>query len=384
MKDGKRFIEIAKKVLSMVLKFGIQSYHPDRVIFRSSLGQLGSQPVTFRDLAAAEMIGSSSSSWPDLDMFPLGWLTDPANRNDYNAYAILLPMGNQIPAIFNFGDSNSDTGSFSAAFAGVPYPNGITSFGNFSGRLCDGRLIIDFIAEKLSLPYLSSYLDAIGADFKHGANFASGGTTIMPTNEKLYGFGVSPFSLSQNDINLAPVQGYNFIPDLVHHISQSIEQLHKLGARNFMIHNTGPVGCLPLSLETYPSKAKDEIGCLISVNELAQAFNLLLKDKVSLLRTKLQDSSLVYVDIYSAKYSLIRDAKRYGFLHSFRYCCDECFKNNNPYWNRTIDDQIPANAYCDDPSKYISWDSEHYTEAANYWIANKIFDDSLDEFSPTQ
>lgn len=53
----------------------------------------------------------------------------------------------QIPAVYNFGDSNSDTGCVSAAFGRVPYPNGISFFGKPSGRYCDGRLIIDFIGE---------------------------------------------------------------------------------------------------------------------------------------------------------------------------------------------------------------------------------------------
>lgn len=53
----------------------------------------------------------------------------------------------QIPAIYNFGDSNSDTGCVSAAFRRVPHPNGISFFGKPSGRYCDGRLIIDFIGE---------------------------------------------------------------------------------------------------------------------------------------------------------------------------------------------------------------------------------------------
>ncbi|XP_074310004.1 GDSL esterase/lipase At3g26430-like isoform X2 [Silene latifolia] len=278
-----------------------------------------------------------------------------ANINNSNA--ILLPLGNQIPAIFSFGDSNSDTGSCSAAFARFPYPNGITFFGNSSKRVCDGRLIIDFIAEKLSLPYLSAYLDAVEANFKHGANFAVSGTTIMPVNDELYGYGVTPLSLNiqllqfqqfkqrvtelynrdeilillnrlpkpedfsralytfdigQNDLNVAGDQAYKSLPDLIDRFSLSIEQLHELGARNFLIFNTGPLGCLPHSLEMYPSKAKDEIGCLKSLNKMAQVFNQLLKAKISLLRTKLEDSSLVYADIYSAKYSLIRDAKLYA------------------------------------------------------------------------
>ena len=37
-----------------------------------------------RDLAAANLIGADGllgKSWPDLDMLPLGWLTDPGYKN---------------------------------------------------------------------------------------------------------------------------------------------------------------------------------------------------------------------------------------------------------------------------------------------------------------
>lgn len=69
--------------------------------------------------------------------------------------AIGLSEECQIPAIYNFGDSNSDTGCVSAAFGRVPYPNGITFFGKLSGRNCDGRLIIDFIGEFALNSFLS-------------------------------------------------------------------------------------------------------------------------------------------------------------------------------------------------------------------------------------
>lgn len=52
--------------------------------------------------------------------------------------------GCHFSALYNFGDSNSDTGSVSAAVRQVPYPNGLR-FGKPSGRYSDGRLIIDFI-----------------------------------------------------------------------------------------------------------------------------------------------------------------------------------------------------------------------------------------------
>ncbi|KAL9248959.1 GDSL esterase/lipase-like protein [Drosera capensis] len=108
----------------------------------------------------------------------------------------------KFPAIFNFGDSNSDTGGFSAAFGQAAPPAGETFFGRPAGRYSDGRLIIDFIAQGLGVPYLSAYLDAVGSNFSHGANFATAASTIRPQNKTLNQGGFSPISLN--------VQWYQF------------------------------------------------------------------------------------------------------------------------------------------------------------------------------
>lgn len=51
----------------------------------------------------------------------------------------------EFKAIFNFGDSNSDTGGFWAAFPAQSGPWGMTYFKKPVGRASDGRLIIDFL-----------------------------------------------------------------------------------------------------------------------------------------------------------------------------------------------------------------------------------------------
>lgn len=56
-----------------------------------------------------------------------------------------------FPAIFNFGDSNSDTGGLSAAFGQAGPPHGSSFFGSPAGRYCDGRLVIDFIGKLITL-----------------------------------------------------------------------------------------------------------------------------------------------------------------------------------------------------------------------------------------
>jgi len=54
-------------------------------------------------------------------------------------------------AIFNFGDSNSDTGGFHAAFPAQPSPYGMTYFKKPVGRASDGRLIVDFLGNDLPI-----------------------------------------------------------------------------------------------------------------------------------------------------------------------------------------------------------------------------------------
>ena len=50
-------------------------------------------------------------------------------------------------------------------------------------------------AEKLGLPYVSAYMDSMGTNFRHGANFATGGSTIQPADMTVIGAGFSPISL---------------------------------------------------------------------------------------------------------------------------------------------------------------------------------------------
>lgn len=53
----------------------------------------------------------------------------------------------EFPAVYNFGDSNSDTGGISAAFEPIRAPYGVPYFHKPAGRDCDGRLIIDFVGK---------------------------------------------------------------------------------------------------------------------------------------------------------------------------------------------------------------------------------------------
>jgi len=58
------------------------------------------------------------------------------------------------PVVFAFGDSNTDTGGVAAGLGYYyPLPEGRVFFRRSTGRLCDGRLVIDYLCESpVSVP----------------------------------------------------------------------------------------------------------------------------------------------------------------------------------------------------------------------------------------
>ncbi|XP_019151650.1 PREDICTED: GDSL esterase/lipase LIP-4-like [Ipomoea nil] len=314
------------------------------------------------------------------------------------------------PVIFNFGDSNSDTGGFPAAHGYIfNYPYGRTFFHRPFDRLCDGRLIIDFLCENVKMDYLSSYLESLTPPFKNGVNFAVSGSQTLP---KLVLFSLSTqllqfsrfrnrslefhskgmkgmlgeedfenalymIDIGQNDIsdafsNLSKAQVIEKIPSFIFEIKDAVRAIYKVGGRKFWVHNTGPVGCLPRSLATTkvgdPSTDLEEIGCLKSLNEAAQEFNVQLSDLCEELRRGMKDATIVYVDIYTIKYNIISNFALYGFENPLMACCGG---GGAPY-NANISCGQSGYSVCEDGSKYINWDGVHYTEEANAMVAATI------------
>lgn len=97
------------------------------------------------------------------------------------------------------------------------------------------------------------------------------------------------------------------------------QNIYEQGGRAFWIHNTGPIGCLPVNLfyvSNPPPGYLDEHGCVKAQNEMAVEFNSKLLDRIVKLRTELPQAAITYVDVYSAKYGLISNAKNLGKLSS--------------------------------------------------------------------
>ncbi|PIA39315.1 hypothetical protein AQUCO_02600039v1 [Aquilegia coerulea] len=273
------------------------------------------------------------------------------------------------PAIFNFGDSNSDTGGLAA---GVAYPtglpNGETHFHKSSGRICDGRLIIDFLMDSLELPFLNPYLDSIGApSFQNGCNFATGGSTILPANaaslspfsfgiqvsqfirfkarvleildegrkatkflpqKENFALGLYAIDIGQNDLDGAfysksEEEVVPLIPTILSELEAGIQKLYDQGARRYWIHNTGPLGCLPRIIAMFGNDTLklDEFGCVNSHNRVAKLFNSQLHTLCKKFQERYSDISVTYIDIFSIKLNLISNFSEYGFKQPIAACC---------------------------------------------------------------
>ncbi|KAL1544946.1 GDSL esterase/lipase LIP-4-like [Salvia divinorum] len=315
--------------------------------------------------------------------------------------------------IFNFGDSNSDTGGFAAANGfnfGYPYCRAF--FHQPTGRLSDGRLILDFLCENLHTSYLKAYLNPLEPDISNGVNFAVSGASILPPNV-LFNLGVQInqfslfhnrslqlhskgrkdvldeegfknalyiFDIGQNDLTVAltfnPLpydQVLEKIPSFISGIKDAIQAIYKLGGRNFWVHNTGPLGCLPqqLGIRKPNISEVDEYGCINILNEAATAFNSMLNHLCQQLRLQMKDSTIVYVDVYSIKHNLVANSSSYGLEKPIMACCGH---GGAPYnYDPKIRCLVVAGYnVCEKPDFHISWDGIHYTEAANNIVASQI------------
>ncbi|KAF7826131.1 GDSL esterase/lipase [Senna tora] len=334
----------------------------------------------------------------------------------------------EFKAIFNFGDSNSDTGGFYAAFPAESGPFGITYFNKPAGRASDGRLILDFLAEALGFPYLSPYLQSIGSDYIHGVNYATLASTVLLPNTSLFVTGISPFSLAiqlnqmnyfktrvdepnqqetklpspdifgkslytfyigQNDftsnlgaIGIGGVKEY--LPQVVSQIAATIKELYEIGGRTFLVQNLAPVGCYPALLVElgHESSDIDEFGCMISYNNAVVEYNNMLKEALNQTRASITDASIIYVDTHSLLLDLFHHPNSHGLQYGTKACCgygggDYNFDPKLYCGNsKGINGSTVTASACDDPYNYVSWDGIHTTEAANKLITLAILNGS--------
>ncbi|XP_008777734.2 GDSL esterase/lipase At1g28570-like [Phoenix dactylifera] len=329
-------------------------------------------------------------------------------------------------SIFSFGDSLADTGNLlhylgddAGALAQLPY--GETYFHHATGRLSDGRLIIDFIAQASGLPLVPPYLAGTSAqDFRYGANFAVAGATALDNDFfRAKGLNVTwtEYSLGvqfnwfkqllpslcstdsdckgimSNSLFLVGEIGWNdhshsfeqgrttdeirtFIPNIVEVISSVIDDLIKLGAKTFVVPGIFPSGCVSTYLTAFQSEdAEDydpDTGCIRWVNEFSAYHNHLLQNELDRLRRLHPHVTIIYADYYEALMSIFHSPQKFGFKKA---PLDACCGGGGPYnVNFSLLCGAPMTTVCSDPSMFVFWDGTHLTDAASEIVARGLLE----------
>ncbi|KVH89493.1 Lipase, GDSL [Cynara cardunculus var. scolymus] len=283
-----------------------------------------------------------------------------------------LPLG--YDRIYSFGDSIADTGNFlhsgaltNPVIGKLPY--GETFFHHATGRCSNGRLIVDFIAEEFSIPYLPPYLqiaESLKLKAEHGVNFAIAGATaldakffydqgfgqILWTNDSLTTqlgwfkkvkstmcttkqdcdsyFKRSLFLMGEiggNDYNYAFFVGgtikkvKRMVPFVVGTIIAATSMLIEEGAREVVVPGNFPVGCSAAYLTLFGTRDKatyDRNGCLKYHNAFSKYHNDQLKLALDKLRQKYPQSRIIYADYYGVAKALFHIPHHLGkFLFTF-------------------------------------------------------------------
>ncbi|XP_021750632.1 acetylajmalan esterase-like [Chenopodium quinoa] len=340
----------------------------------------------------------------------------------------LNALPQQIPkvdAIYQFGDSISDTGNLvrespigeHTTFARLPY--GQTFFHKPTGRCSNGLLMIDFIAKYFKLPFLDAYLNEAG-NFAHGVNFAVAGSTALDSSTLAAKNITSPVTQSSlsvqlgwfrshlqtlcpndlkdckaklanalfiietggNDFNYAffgrktMEEVQQMVDEVIQAITNSVKDVINLGATKVVVPGNFAIGCMPIYLSTFKandSNMYDELHCLKGLNGFATFQNDRLQEALKELQGQYPNVAIVYADYFNALKGLIQNAASHGFEENDvqKTCCG--IGDNEYNFNLTRmcgNNGVPV---CRDPSKLVSWDGVHMTQHAYRVMAKELF-----------
>lgn len=326
--------------------------------------------------------------------------------------AIKLPPNVTVTAVLGFGDSIIDPGNNNNIKTIIKCnhpPYGKDFMGGIpTGRFCNGRIPTDLVAEEVSVKkYVPAYLDpTLGPqDLLTGVSFASGGAgydpltskivSVIPISKQLEYFkeyieklkhlvGEERTTFILNNAVFLIVAGsddiantyfdtpfrnnydFNSYTDLMlHSASAFLQDLYKLGARRLAVFGAPPIGCVPSQRTLAGGIVR---GCAGQFNEVAQLFNSKLSAELDRLHSKLANSRVVYIDVYSPLSDLIFNPHKYGFEEANKGCCGTgLIEVTSLLCNKLA-------AVCQDDSKYLFWDSYHPTEKGYQALVTMLLD----------
>ncbi|KAF8012820.1 hypothetical protein BT93_I0856 [Corymbia citriodora subsp. variegata] len=311
-------------------------------------------------------------------------------------------------AFFIFGDSLLDSGNnvyLNGTGKGDSLPYGETFFKHPTGRLCNGRIVPDYISEYAKILFIKPYLEPGFTDYTNGVNFASAGAGVLPGTHpgtlyfklqlnyfeevvkglkqqlgdadahKLLSKAVYTFSIRGNDYitlqnNTKATASFRklYMIMILGNFTVGIKQLYAHGGRKFAFQNIGLIGCMPATRASSRSE-----GCLHDPTVIAK-MNIGLSRLLKRIKQGLPGFKYALFDYYTSLTMRTLHSSQFGFKDGKSACCGSgpfngllfsCGKKNGTASGFTL---------CRDSSEYVWFDAAHPTEMANQQLASLLWD----------
>ncbi|XP_030972724.1 GDSL esterase/lipase 4-like [Quercus lobata] len=322
-------------------------------------------------------------------------------------YTCLAKLPENHAALFIFGDSLFDAGNNN--YINGPktdfWPYGETFFKHPTGRVCNGRVVPDFIAEYANLPLIKPYLQPGFDNYTDGVNFASAGAGVLPEThpgtinlelqlsyfeevekklkqqlgdteaKKLLSKSVYLFSIGGNDyititssVNQSNVitSSYKkkYMTMVLGNFTTAIKKVYKMGGRKFGFQNLGPIGCMPATKASLGITSD----CAHEPSVIAKMHNIALPKLLKKIQRQLPGFKHALYDYYTTLAERTLHSTKFGFKVGKSACCGSGTYNGEFTCggkNGTVKYEL-----CRNPSEYVWFDAAHPTESANRQLAN--------------
>ncbi|XP_031399607.1 GDSL lipase-like isoform X1 [Punica granatum] len=332
--------------------------------------------------------------------FLLDMIRMPFNKKEVEADELKL-LDHQKTLLFIFGDSLFDAGNnkYVRTTTYLQYPYGFTYFTHATGRICDGRIVPDMIAELANLPFIPPSMQP-GANFSYGANFACVGATVLDSyatgnssketvtlREQMSQFielakklnatlgpsrakailskSVYVFSMGGDDY----LQYYDEFTDegrsptlseqqqqvnaVIGNLTEALMELYEEGARKIAFQNVGPMGCLPFLASNG--------SCVQALLTMPILHNKQLYEALTSLAERLEGFKFSVFDYFPSLLDRMQHPSDYGFEVGSTPCY---YSSSNGYRGMGLD-ATGDTTLCKYPSAFLLFDDGHTTQCAN-------------------
>ncbi|CAN8259395.1 unnamed protein product [Cochlearia groenlandica] len=328
-------------------------------------------------------------------------------------------------ALFVFGDSLFEAGNNNyfdslPSFRSNYWPYGKSTFKFPTGRVSDGRMMIDFLGEYAWLPLLPPNLQPGYSknQLTYGVNFATTAAGVFaatfPGSSKDLGTQLNSFKnvtdvlrtelgdaearriiskavyifhIGANDYQypffanstiITTTTKEKFVDFVIGNTTTVIEELYKLGARKFGFLSLGPYGCTPSASIIDQTKIGS---CFGPTSELINLHNQAFPKVLRRLERQLSGFKYSLHDFHTSLLERINNPSRYGFKQGKMACCgsgplrgiNTCGFRNGPSQGYEL---------CENADDYIFFDPGHLTEKAHRQIAELIWNGPINVTAP--